>query len=77
MTASLKWQEYLEEICKSQAKIRTLRPSPHNFNEISVYDSLIAIWKMRKIRKDCRQNWLSLSQEMTKMDTIGKNSEIA
>jgi hypothetical protein len=59
--------------CKSQAKIGTLRPKPYNLNKISVSDSPSAILKKRKIQDGGNQNWISLFQEMTKMDTTGTN----
>jgi len=66
----------LQEVCKSQAKIGALRQKPNNFNEIGVYDSPTATWKMRRIREDFRQNWISLFQGMTKMDTTVKTPKI-
>jgi len=46
-----------------------LRPKPYKFNRISVSDSPAAIQKKGEIQDAGSQNWISLSQEMTKMDT--------
>jgi hypothetical protein len=60
--------------CKSQANMMISPPKPYKFYRISVSHSPSAIQKKREIQDASSQNWISLFQEMTKMDTIGTNN---